>query len=50
MYKEGWKNIDNLPTACVVAVGMFPNNEFTNSFLKHGFSVLDIKPLMIVTN
>ena len=62
MYKEAFKfDLDtstrkpaeppSLPAACLVAVGMSPNNGVHyQAFLKHGFSVLDIKPVMIVTN
>ena len=40
----------SLPAACLVTVDMSPNNEFISGFLKYGFSVLYIKPVMIGTN
>ena len=50
MYKEACST--PFPSrACLVAVGMSPNNELTiKHFSKTEFIVLDIKPVMIVTN
>ena len=39
-----------LPAAYLVAVNMSPNNEFTIRPFLNGFSVIDIKSVMIVTN
>ena len=50
MYKEACR-IPSLPDACLVAVCYFAQQRVHyQAFLKHEFSVLDIKPLMIVTN
>ena len=40
----------SLPAACLVAVGMPPNNELTISLSQHGFSVLACKSFLKVTN
>ena len=59
MYKEAFKfDLDTYTrkpagppsAACLVAIGMPQQRVHFQAFLMHGFSVLDIKPLMIVTN
>ena len=49
MYKEAIIPL-SLPAACLVAVGMSPNDEFTIRFLKQGFRVVDINHVTIATN